>query len=694
MASNFSKRKDSNKEKEFNNNRLNFLLTIIFLFFVAIIFQLYNIQIVNSEKYLARAERQHRVYSELLAERGNIYLRSNNQELYPLAINKNFATIYVNPRALSEEQRANILENIFITFHQAEVEKEVDDFLKKEEERALRDELSYIDSLALPEEENHIKKEEVRTRRNSLKFDPEWVEFYEVRRGLEIEERKQNIFREYLSRIDFSDKYSRVLKRKVERDDLLNFYFEQLKDSFLLESVDDLSIKHGKIILPDERDVSNEIWGLHYEWESLRFYPERNLFSGLLGFSNLENVGNYGLEGFFDFELKGEDGFLLGNRGSYQGRKIIIDKQEYLAPEHGQSLVLTIDYAIQLYVCEKMKEAHDRHRFDSGSIIVMDPKTGKIVAMCLWPNYNPNNYSEITDLSLFDNQAVSHQYEPGSVFKTITMAVAIDQGGITPSTSYEDKGNINIRGWSKPIRNSDFSTRGGHGVVDMNYVLENSLNTGAIFAANKVAPNIFADYLKKFSFGERSGIELSGESVGNINNLLASNIKDIDYATASFGQGIAVTPLQMILSYSALANKGILMKPYIVDEILDSDNNVIKKVKPQEIRRVVSEQTAETVSAMLVNVVENGHAKRSQIDGYYVGGKTGTAQIPSPRGGYLSNQYIHNFLGYAPISDPRFVLLVKFDNPKTSVYAEGTVVPVFAEITDFLLKYYQVPKDR
>jgi cell division protein FtsI/penicillin-binding protein 2 len=324
----------------------------------------------------------------------------------------------------------------------------------------------------------------------------------------------------------------------------------------------------------------------------------------------------------------------------------------------------------------------------------MDPKSGKITAMCSWPSYDLNNYNEVEDPSLFDNRVVSHQYEPGSVFKTITLAMAIDQGKINPDTYYEDKGRIDIPGWPKSIKNSDFSSKGGHGWVDMNYVLKNSLNTGSIFAAFRLGSDYFLDYLKKFGFGEKTGIELSSESSGDIDHLLSKNVKEIDLATASYGQGIAVTPLQMISSYATIANGGKLMKPYIVDEILDSDGNTVKKIKPQEIRQVVSEQTAETMSAMLVNVVEDGYAGLAQVDGYYIGAKTGTAQIPSPQGAYLSDQYIHNAVGSGPIEDPKFTILIKFDNPKVSAFAAGTVIPFFGEISDFLLKYYQVPKER
>jgi cell division protein FtsI/penicillin-binding protein 2 len=249
-----------------------------------------------------------------------------------------------------------------------------------------------------------------------------------------------------------------------------------------------------------------------------------------------------------------------------------------------------------------------------------------------------------------------------------------------------------INGWNKPIRNSDFSTKGGHGVVDMNVVLENSLNTGAIFAMRQVGPTVFANYVKNYGFGERTGIELGSESPGNIGNLLKTKVREIDAATASFGQGLAVTSLQMIMPYQAIANKGVLMKPYIVQSIIHNDGQR-EIVQPKQIRRVISEKTADTMSGMLVNVVEKGHSNKAYIKGYYIGGKTGTAQIPD-HGVYLKNQYIHTFVGIAPIENPSFVMLTKMDSPKDVTYAEGSVVPLWKDIADFILKYYQIPQTR
>ena len=678
------------------NGRLIFLSTIIFFMFFSLIYSLYKIQIINFDFYVARAGLQHNIYNQLKAKRGEIYLnKSLSNDFYSIASNKDFSALYIIPRLIGEDYTLKLIENFYINFHQDDVIKEVDEFLEKKDKEDLNNELRYIDSLNLSFEEKEAKKEEVKIRKNNLKFNEEWLEFRKIQRDLEIEERRQFVVNDYFSKFKNSDKYSRLLRRKVDRDELLNFYFNFLREDFNLESADDLFIKNGKIlIINNENDITNEINGFYYEWENLRYYPEKNLFSHISGFSNFDNIGHYGLESFFNDELVGKDGFLLADRGTYKGKRMIIDKKEYSPPQNGHNLVLTIDYGAQIHICNKLKEYSERYLFDSASITVMDPQTGKIIALCTWPDFDVNNYQLISDPEIFDNQVISYQYEPGSVFKTITMAIAIDQGKITPFTEYEDKGQLFISGWPKPIKNSDFDKRGGHGIVSMNYVLENSLNTGAIFAAEKVGKDIFADYLKKFGFGERTGIELSGETAGNIRNITTKNVKDIDFSTASFGQGIAVTPLQMLSSYAVIANKGILMKPYIVEKILDDSGNILQEIEPKMIRRVISEDASLAVSAMLVNVVENGHAVGAQVEGYYIGGKTGTAQIPSSQGGYLEGQYIHNFVGYAPIDNPKFAILVKFDNPKITSFSASSASPAFGEISEFLLKYFQVQKNR
>jgi cell division protein FtsI/penicillin-binding protein 2 len=224
-------------------------------------------------------------------------------------------------------------------------------------------------------------------------------------------------------------------------------------------------------------------------------------------------------------------------------------------------------------------------------------------------------------------------------------------------------------------------------------VLSESLNTGAIFVEQRVGAEMFAQYVKKFGFGEKTGIELETEGISNIKNLERKKIRPIEAATASFGQGITATPLQIVTAYAAIANGGILMKPYLVAEIV-SPHGERQKTQPKQIRRVIAEKTALLLAGMMVNVVDGGHAKRAGVKGYYVAGKTGTAQVPDKEKGGYSDRTIHTFVGFAPVEEPRFVMLVKLDDPKDVRFAASSAAPLFGQLAEFILNYYQVPKER
>lgn len=688
-------------------NRLNLLLAIVFLFGLALVGRLYHLQVAKGEYYLNKAEKQQKIYSTLEQERGKIYLNDHSQslgksELSLFATNKSFAQLYTVPSEMDKSQSELVAEKIYEVLHKARIEKEVDDFLKSEEAAELKKEFDYINSLPLSNEDKQARRNEVLANKAAQKNDPEWQEFYRVKRELEINELKQAVVGEYLSRLNKEDDPYEILEKKVSEEDLIKIYSALLATKGEDISPEDLEVKNGRVIkkIPAEGDAENNdlslvyYQGLGYEMKSYRYYPEANTGSHVLGFVNYDGVGNYGLEGYYNEYLKGEAGYLKAEKsGGVKDSVIIVNDREYEKPKNGADLVLTIDRSVEFYVCKKLAESHDRYKFDRGTIIVVEPQSGAIIAMCSYPDFDPNNYTETEDQKIFTNPAISYQYEPGSVFKALTIAIALDQGKITPQTTYKDEGQVMISGWPKPIKNSDYDTAGGHGTVDMKTVLEKSLNTGAIFAMQQVGAKVFGEYVKNFGFGEETGLELSGEVSGNIKSLLKDKIRPVDAATASFGQGITVTPLQMLMSYAAIANKGVLMKPYIVKEIRYQDGTV-ESTQPQEVRRVISEQAAFTTSAMLAEVVEKGHSQKASVPGYYIGGKTGTAQVASKYGGYIEGQYNHTFVGIAPIDKPKFVMLVKLDNPKGFKFAESSAAPLFGEIADFLLNYYQVEKQR
>ena len=287
-------------------------------------------------------------------------------------------------------------------------------------------------------------------------------------------------------------------------------------------------------------------------------------------------------------------------------------------------------------------------------------------------------------MSVFLNSSIHNVYEPGSIQKPITMAIGLDLGKISPSTTYIDKGIIKIDGWT--IRNSDGKSNGKQ---NMTQVLEKSLNTGSIFIQQQTEKGDFYNYLKLFKLNELTGIEIKGEAKGNLSNL--DDRKDISYATASYGQGISVTPLAILTAISSFANDGKLMKPYIVSEFIGADG-YSEKNEPRVVSQVVSPKTASLVSAMMISVIRNGHAKQAGVSGYKLAGKTGTAQIPKKDGrGYEEDKTIHTFVGFGPIPNPKFSILVKLDSPANAPYAADTVAAVFSELSRELINYYNIP---
>ena len=429
--------------------------------------------------------------------------------------------------------------------------------------------------------------------------------------------------------------------------------------------------------------------GIGFAEESERFYPERNIGSHILGFLGTKDdkkIGQYGLEGFFEKELAGKQGFMESEK-DVAGRWIPISGRTWDKAEDGTDLVLTIDRNIQFFACNKLQEAIKKHHADSGSVIIMDPKTGAIWAMCSVPDFDPNDYAKTENINTFNNPAIFYQYEPGSIFKAITIASALDLGKITPATTYNDEGFLKIDGYT--IRNSDLKA---HGIQTMTQVLDESLNTGVVFAINKMGVDSFRKYVNDFGFGVMTRVELDYEASGNVKSLEKKG--EIWGATASFGQGISVTPIQMVSAFGALANGGKLMKPYIVDEERKS-NGEVAKTSPKLVRRVISGRTATLLGGMLVSVVENGHGKKAGVPGYYVAGKTGTAQVPKKDGlGYEKDINIGSFVGFAPVEDPKFVMLTKIDHPRDVIWAESSAAPLFGEIAQYVLNYLRVPPNR
>lgn len=438
--------------------------------------------------------------------------------------------------------------------------------------------------------------------------------------------------------------------------------------------------------------IALELPGVYFIREEGRLYPEKGLGGHVIGFVGSAGdgtmSGKYGIEGYFNEELTGTPGFLRSER-DIAGRLIAIGEQSIEPAVDGADVVLTIDRTIQYYACKALDASVLKHGADGGSVVIIEPKTGKILAMCGYPDFEPSEYGAVASISAFNNPATFGSYEPGSIFKAITMAAAIDSGAVTPTTLFTDTGSVMVDGWPKPIKNALDKS---YGTIDMTTVLEESVNTGMVFSMREMGMDAFVGYVKDFGFGARVGIELETESPGDISSL--DRGAEIYAATASFGQGITVTPLQMAAAYAAIANDGVLMKPYVVEDVVRADGTHEPR-DPTEVRRVIESKTARLIGAMLVSVVENGHGKRAGVPGYYIGGKTGTAQVARTDGlGYQEDNTIGSFAGFGPVSDPKFAMIVRVDHPRDVTFAESTAAPLFGDIAKFLLQYFEVPPER
>jgi cell division protein FtsI/penicillin-binding protein 2 len=401
--------------------------------------------------------------------------------------------------------------------------------------------------------------------------------------------------------------------------------------------------------------------GIYLGKKRKRYYPLGTFASHISGFVGGDNIGQYGIEGYWDEVLTG------GRGGS-----------------SGSNLILTIDYNIQ-YLAEKLlKTAHENLNIEEGQIIVADPNSGKIVALAHFPSFDPNEYSK-ENLKIFQNGAIQKIFEPGSVFKPLTMAAALDTGKITPKTTYIDAGEVKIGGYT--IYNYDHRVWGEQ---TMTGVLERSINTGAVYAEEQAGHQTFLEYIRGFGIFKKTGIDLQGEVFSQ--NREFKKGYEINFATAAFGQGIEMTPVQLVRAFSAIANGGKLPSLHLIEKIQGQPFNEFQASE----KKIISEKTSSQLAAMLVSVVENGFGKGAKITGYYIAGKTGTAQISwsalgIEKRGY-SDKTIQSFIGFAPAFSPKFLIMVKLNNPQTKT-AEYSAVPIFRQLAKYIIDYWQIPPD-
>jgi stage V sporulation protein D (sporulation-specific penicillin-binding protein) len=554
------------KEKK---ERIIFLFIIFIILFLSLIYRLYNIQVIQRNKFEEIAQQEHLTSFSIEGERGSIYDRNYKK----LAVNINVQSLFaIPPKIINPQEAAQKLSSI--------LNLKVKDVLEK-----INQKKSFV-----------------------------WIE----RKLTETE-------------------VTEIKKLNIEGFDFLD--------------------------------------------ESKRYYPKNYLASNLMGFVGIDNQGLEGLESFFDKDLKGLPGLAILERDA-TGGEVPLSIKEATAHKDGQSIVLTIDEVIQYITEEALDKAFQKSKAKAGIAIVVEPKTGEILAMSTKPSYDPN-YFNTYPRDLWRNRAITDAYEPGSTFKIITIATALEERVVNLNDRF------NCIGWTK-YNGTVFHDIHIHGSQNLTDIVKNSCNIGVIQTGTRLDEKVFEKSIRRFGFGTLTEINLPGE----INGLVRS-VKDwskISLASLSIGQEISVTPIQLIMAVSAIANRGTLMKPMIVKEIIDSKQNKIRVFKPKPVRQVVSVDTALTMTKILEQVVEDGTGTMAKLAGYQTAGKTGTAQkFDFSTGKYSKDKYSSWFVGYVPAENPELSILVLLDEPVGSYYGGTVAAPVFQEIASKALPYLSVP---
>jgi cell division protein FtsI/penicillin-binding protein 2 len=557
------------KEKK---ERITFLFILFIIFYFLLIYRLYNIQVIQSNKFEEIAQQEHLTSFSIEGERGNIYDRN----LKKLVVNVNVQSLFAIPPKIENPREAALKISLILNLETKEV----------------------LDKL-------------------NQKRPFVWI------------------------------------KRKLNETEV--------------EEIKKLNLE-----------------GLDFLKESKRFYPKKYLASNLMGFVGIDNQGLEGLELFFDQELKGLPGLVVLERDA-SGGKIPLSIKELNTHRDGNSIVLTIDEVIQYITEEALDKAFQKYKAKAGVAIVVEPKTGEVLAIAVRPSYDPNYFNKYA-LDLWRNLAITNTYEPGSTFKIVTIATALEEGVVKLDDQFYCKGWTNYNGHI-------FHDIHQHGSQNLTDIVKNSCNVGVIQVGTRLEQKVFEKSIRRFGFGTLTEINLPGE----VNGLIRSS-KDwskISLASISIGQEISITPIQLIMAISAIANRGTLMKPLIVKEILDSNQNSVKVFKPKPVRQVVSVETALTMTKILEQVVIDGTGMEAKLDEYQVAGKTGTGQIfDFATGKYSNSAYTSLFVGYVPAENPKISILILLDQPKGSYYGGTVAAPVFKEIASKVLSYLSIPPNQ
>ncbi|TSC64215.1 MAG: cell division protein FtsI (penicillin-binding protein 3) [Parcubacteria group bacterium Gr01-1014_106] len=429
--------------------------------------------------------------------------------------------------------------------------------------------------------------------------------------------------------------------------------------------------------------------GIAFREVAQRAYPEGTLAAHVLGFvreSGLLMRGEYGIEEGLDGLLRGAAGFRATERDT-AGRMISVGDSAFTPVENGADVILTVDRVLQTTAQDIARKGYERFGAERAQVVVMDPNTGGILALAAYPTFDPNAPNAIRDVQTFNNPIVSDLFEPGSVFKPLIMGAALEHGLVEPDTTMQDTGPVHIA----PFTINTYDGK-HHGTVTMTEVLEQSNNVGMVWVSLKVGAEQLYQFLRRIGVGERTGVSLADEALGQLP--LPGTWGDTRTATIGFGQGVVMTPLQALVANAALINGGRLLQPTLIREIRypDGQNEI---VEPKVIRQVVRPEVSTKLRAMLVSVVENGVAQLARVKGYYVGGKTGTAQVADPETGkYSADKKIISFIGFGPADNPAFIAMVKLDNPAGLSLASGTAAPLFSEFAKRAFDYLRIPPVR
>lgn len=449
-----------------------------------------------------------------------------------------------------------------------------------------------------------------------------------------------------------------------------------------------IPIKH-KLDEEKKRKIEEQnLEGIGFEEEPLRYYPEASMAAHVVGFVgsdlNGADTGYFGLEGYYEREIAGRGGSIRSIIDAL-GRPILLGENPSKSSNKGRDLNLHIDRTIQFIVEDTLKKGLAKYGAKGGSVIVMEPQTGAILAMASLPTYDPMKWQEY-DEALYKNPAVAATYEPGSTFKVLIMSAGLNEGVVEADTKCDIcdgpiiSGGFTIRTWNNKYFND----------TTMLEVIQHSDNTGMVFVGRRLGLDKLYSYLENFGIGKGTGIDLEDEESPILRQ--KGQWREIDLATASFGQGVAVTPIQMVRAVAAIANGGLMVTPQVVASVIKKNGEEVP-IESKIEREVISQKTAKIMTELMVNAVDKGEAKFAKPVGFRIAGKTGTAQIPIA-GHYDPTKTIASFVGFAPADDPKFVMLVKVDEPTSSPFGSETAAPLFFDIAKRLFTYYNIPPSK